>query len=69
VFGEATRHVGLNSVFGRVEILQVETKVLLTFAIPSTPDAAAQKGVGALTIGVCVTSCGGMDSKAVWELA
>lgn len=52
VFGEATRHVGLNSVFGRVEILQVETNVLLTFAIPSSHDAAAQtEAVGVLTIG------------------
>ena len=52
VFGEATRHVGLNSVFGRVEMLQVETNLLLTFAIPSTHEAAAQKeAVGALTIG------------------
>ena len=52
VFGEATRHVGLNSLFGRVEVLQVETDLLLTGAIPVTAGAAARKDtIGAFTIG------------------
>jgi len=52
VFGEVTRHVGLNSVFGRIDIVQVETELLLRGTIPATHDAAARKNtVGALTIG------------------
>lgn len=51
-FGEVTRHVGSNSMFGRIEWLQAETNLLLTDAIPMTPAAAAQKNtVGALTLG------------------
>jgi hypothetical protein len=52
VFGELTRHVGSNSVFGRIDIVQVETEMLLTGTIPSTHDAAARKDtVGAFTVG------------------
>jgi hypothetical protein len=52
VFGELTRHVGLNSVFGRVDIVQVETELLLRGTLPTTHDGAVQKNtVGALTIG------------------
>jgi len=52
VFGEATRHVGENSIFGRIEVLQVETNLLLNDMIPTTPEAAARKDtVGAFTIG------------------
>jgi len=51
-FAEATRHVGDNSFFGRLEVLQVETALLLTGTIPDMPEAAAQKDtVGALTLG------------------
>ncbi len=52
VFGEATRHVGQNSIFGRIEMVQVETDLLLNDAIPLTPDAAARRDtVGAFTMG------------------
>jgi len=52
VFGEAVRHAGLNSVFGRIEMLQVETNLLLSDAIPLTHEAAARKDpVAAFTIG------------------
>ena len=52
VFTEAARHVGFASVFGRVEVLEVETNLLLTDTIPLTHDAAARKDtVGAFTIG------------------
>jgi hypothetical protein len=52
VFGEATRHVGDSSLFGRLEVLQVETDLLLTDTIPLTPAAASRKDpVSALTVG------------------
>ena len=52
VFTEAARHVGSTSVFGRVEVLEVETNLLLTDTIPLTHDAAARRDtVGAFTIG------------------
>ncbi len=52
VFVEATRHVGLTSIFGRVEAVQVETNLLLTDALPLTHDGAARKDmVGAFTVG------------------
>jgi hypothetical protein len=51
-FGELTRHVGLNSIFGRVDIVQVETELLLSGTIPATHDAVARKNtVGAFTMG------------------
>ena len=51
-FLEATRHAGKNSVFGRFELLQVETDLLLTGMIPETPESAARKDpVGAFTFG------------------
>jgi hypothetical protein len=52
VLGEATRHVGLNSVFGRLDIAQVETNLLLNDTTPSTHDAAARTNtVGGFTVG------------------
>jgi hypothetical protein len=52
IFGEATRHAGSVSIFGRVEALQVETNLLLTDAIPEAHEAAARKDlVAAFTIG------------------
>jgi hypothetical protein len=60
-FGEITRRVGENSIFGRVEAVQVETNLLLSGAIPTTPEAAARKDtVGAFTIG-------GIRDLAVWR--
>ena len=51
-FAEATWHAGRTSVFGRAELVQVETAVLLSDAIPIDPAAAALKNtVGALTFG------------------
>jgi hypothetical protein len=51
-FAEGTRHAGLTSTFLRLEILQVETDLLLADAIPPTHEAAARKdAVGAVTIG------------------
>ena len=52
VFGEATRHMGRNSFFGRIELVQVETDVLLNDAIPLTSEGAARKDtVGTFTVG------------------
>jgi hypothetical protein len=52
VFAEATRHTGDNSMFGRFEVLQAQTNLLLTGTIPETSTAAAQTNVvGALTLG------------------
>jgi hypothetical protein len=36
VFGEATHHVGLNSIFSRVEAVQVETNLLITGLVLSS---------------------------------
>jgi hypothetical protein len=52
VFAEGTRHVGASSIFGRIEMLQVETNVLLNDAIPSRHDEAALTNtLGAFTFG------------------
>ena len=52
LFGEFTRHVGLNSVFGRLDIVQVETELLLRGTIPTRHDAAVRTNtVGGFTIG------------------
>jgi len=52
VFGEITRRAGVNSLFARVEAVQVETALLLTDEIPVTaPDAALKNTVGAFTLG------------------
>ena len=52
VFGEATRHTGQQSIFGRAEVLQVETNLLLAGRIPLTDEATARKDtVGAFTVG------------------
>jgi len=51
-FFEGTRHVGKNAVFGRVEVLQVPTNLLLTDQVPTTEAEAAQTStLGALTLG------------------
>ena len=51
-FAEATRHAGMNSVYGRFEAQQPEISLLLTDAIIDTPEARALGGtVLALTIG------------------
>jgi len=51
-FVEATRHVGDNSVFGRVEVLQVETDLLIAAEVPGAAiDHARKDAVGAFTIG------------------
>jgi hypothetical protein len=52
VYGEATHHVGDNSLFTRLEVVQLETALLLTDMIPATPAAIARKDpVGAFTFG------------------
>jgi len=52
-FLEATRRRGATAVFGRAEVLQVETALLLQDAIPPTDDAAeASDVVGAFTAGM-----------------
>jgi hypothetical protein len=52
IFGEATRHAGGTSLFGRLEMVQVETNLLLNDAIPLTQEGAARKDtVGAFTFG------------------
>jgi len=52
IFAEGTRHKGPNSVFVRLEAVQVETELLLRDAIPAThADAARKNTVGAATIG------------------
>lgn len=51
LFGEATRRLSGISIFGRVELVQVETDLLLNDAIPEG-GAARKDTVGALTLGV-----------------
>jgi hypothetical protein len=52
VFGEGTMERGPNSVFGRLEVQQVETSVLLTGEVPHDDHhAAAPATVSALTVG------------------
>ncbi len=51
-FGEFTRHVGDNSIFARIEVLQLETNLLLTDMVPPTVAAAARKDpLAAFTFG------------------
>jgi len=53
VFGEFTYGAGRHSIFGRVEVVQVETTLLLTGAVPATPaDEARRDRVGAFTLGI-----------------
>ncbi len=53
LFGEFTRHVGRNAVFGRAEAVQVETSLLVNDTVPADDhDAAKTDTVGALTAGV-----------------
>jgi hypothetical protein len=52
IFGEATRRMRSTSLFARLEMVQVETNLLLTGAIPLTREAAALTNtVGAFTFG------------------
>jgi hypothetical protein len=52
IFAEATRHAGDTSLFGRAEVQQVETTVLLDDDVPETALALARKDtVGAFTFG------------------
>jgi hypothetical protein len=52
LFGEATRHSGPNSVFGRVDVVELETDLLVNDAVPPTHDHGDRKDiVGALTAG------------------
>jgi hypothetical protein len=52
MFAEGTRHVGLNSIFFRVESLQVETSVLLTDTAPANArEGERQDIVSQLTLG------------------
>ena len=61
VFGEATHRVGKTAVFGRAEIVQVETDVLLNGGDPVSHDALPLKdAVGAFTFG-------GMRDVGVWR--
>jgi hypothetical protein len=48
---EAALHRGRTSVFGRGELVDVETALLLTDSIPSEHDAARKNAVGAYTVG------------------
>jgi hypothetical protein len=50
-FVEGARHVGANGVYGRVELLQVETSLLQTGLSPSGPAADAKDMAFALTVG------------------
>jgi hypothetical protein len=52
VFAEGTRHAGANSLFLRMEALQVETSKLVAEVFPIEHEAAGRKDtVGAVTIG------------------
>jgi YHS domain-containing protein len=52
VFAEATRRFGMNSLYGRFEVQQVETGLLLTGRVPeSEPFADLRDTVSSLTIG------------------
>jgi hypothetical protein len=51
IFTEATRHIGLNSVFGRAEVVQVESDLWLADTTPDIGHADRQDAVGAFTIG------------------
>jgi hypothetical protein len=51
-FGEVTHRVGANALFTRIEVVQVETDLLLTDMIPATASSAAHKDtVAAFTVG------------------
>jgi hypothetical protein len=50
-FAEATKHGGANSLFGRFELVEVETGVLLNDAIPTGDRALDKNTVGAFTLG------------------
>jgi hypothetical protein len=53
VFGELTYGFGRTSIFGRLEVVQVETALLETGAVPTTEAEEARRDpVGAFTIGV-----------------
>jgi hypothetical protein len=50
-FIEATRHVGLNSLYGRFEGAQTETAILLTDRVANVPGEPVKDTVLALTVG------------------
>jgi hypothetical protein len=51
-FGEVTRRFGDNTLFTRIEVLQVETDLLLSDAVPFTAASTSRKDtVGAFTMG------------------
>ena len=50
-FAEATRHKGANSLFGRLELVDVETGVLLNDSIPTGDHARDKNTVGSFTVG------------------
>lgn len=61
VFGEATRKVGRNAIFGRAEVVQVETDVLLHSEDHGHHDSTPLKdAVGAFTLG-------GLRELGVWR--
>jgi hypothetical protein len=52
VFGELTHRFGENALFTRIEVLQVETDLLLSDTIPIPPASAARRDtIGAFTLG------------------
>jgi hypothetical protein len=54
VLGEATKHSGLNSLYARAEVLQVETAVL-------QPCCASVPSGGVISVIPCAPLCGGAD--------
>jgi hypothetical protein len=50
-FAEGTRHQRVNSIFGRVELVDVETDLLLNDTVPTGAHAADKSMVGAFTFG------------------
>jgi hypothetical protein len=50
-FAEGTRHQGANSIYGRFEVVDVETDLLLNDTVPTGAHAADKNMVGAFTIG------------------
>src|SRR5262249_49748704 len=51
VFGEATWHAGSNSIFSRVDIVHIETDLLLNDLIPNADHDSRKDTVAALTVG------------------
>jgi hypothetical protein len=51
VFVDGSRHLDLNTLYGRFEVVQVETALLQTDAVPDGPAAALKDPVLAFTVG------------------